>query len=108
MGATQILAAALSGVGDPTGEGVGADIEAIENGAAATIHAPSGDTYRVAVEWLGDEEAAAASAGYRLWVSEDRCTLVRMWDSGKVEVARRNASWETWGPPVVLTEEKVS
>lgn len=47
------------------------------------------------------------SDGYRIWVSDDRCTFVRMWDNGKVEVARRDASWQTWGPPIVLVEEKV-
>lgn len=44
--------------------------------------------------------------GYRLWVNADRTTLVRMWDSGKVEVATRKSSEHTWGPPVALEEEK--
>jgi hypothetical protein len=61
---------------------------------------------------------------YRLWVSEDRCTLVRVWielvdmtgaGSGDreilpgataVEVATREDPSHTWGPPVTLAEEK--
>lgn len=58
---------------------------------------------------------AGAGPGYRLWVSEDRCTLVRMWESIDtseaghfvVEVATRAHPSHTWGPPVTLTEEKV-
>lgn len=45
--------------------------------------------------------------GYRLWVSEDRCTFVRVWASGTVEVARRETPAHTWGPPVELSEEDV-
>jgi hypothetical protein len=42
-----------------------------------------------------------------LWVNEARTVLVRMWENGLVEVATREKSWDTWGPPVTLTEEKV-
>jgi hypothetical protein len=45
---------------------------------------------------------------YRLWVSADRKTLVRMWENGTVEVATRENSWETWGPPIELEEEKIA
>ncbi len=42
----------------------------------------------------------------RLWVNSERTVLVRLWHTGQVEVATRDATWETWGPPVYLTEEK--
>jgi hypothetical protein len=58
MGATALLAGAITAVSDPTGEGIGAgDFETLEHGVAATIHAPSGDRYRISVEWLGDRES---------------------------------------------------
>lgn len=54
---------------------------------------------------------------YRLWVSEDRCLLMRMWydtpsdyvvgKPANVEIATRESPAHTWGPPVPLTEEKV-
>lgn len=44
---------------------------------------------------------------YRLWVNAERTMLVRLWENGKVEVATRSNSYETWGPPVSLDEEKV-
>lgn len=47
------------------------------------------------------------AAGYRLWVNADRTVLVRLWDSGRVELATREDSSHTWGPPVALTEERV-
>ena len=48
---------------------------------------------------------------YRLWVSDDRCTLVELWPATDehdeiVKVATRTATNQTWGPPVYLTEEK--
>jgi len=53
---------------------------------------------------------------YRTWVSEDRRTLLMIWYdtpsdyiTGKpanVTVATRENSYETWGPPVTLIEEK--
>jgi hypothetical protein len=42
----------------------------------------------------------------RIFVSEDRCTLVTIWPTGTVQVATRIRPWMTWGPPVTLTEEK--
>lgn len=48
------------------------------------------------------------TTNYRLWVNEARTVLVRLWDSGTVEVATRETPAHTWGPPVVLTEEKVT
>lgn len=50
--------------------------------------------------------AGAAPATYRLWVNMKGTILVRMWDSGAVEVARRDATWFSWGPPETLFEEK--
>lgn len=44
---------------------------------------------------------------YRLWVNEERTVLVRMWEDGKVEVATREHPSHTWGPPVMLVEERV-
>lgn len=49
--------------------------------------------------------AGAAPATYRLWVNMKGTILVRMWDGGAVEVARRDATWETWRPPETLFEE---
>ncbi len=43
---------------------------------------------------------------YRLWVSGDRCTFVRVWASGLCEIAYRADPSYTWGPPITLTEEK--
>lgn len=45
-------------------------------------------------------------SGYRLWVNPERTVLVRLWPSGKVEVATRPTPEHTWGPPVYLTEEE--
>lgn len=42
----------------------------------------------------------------RLYVSEDRTVLVRIWDNGTVEVAKREAPDHVWGPPIYLEEEK--
>ncbi len=44
---------------------------------------------------------------YRLWVSKDGTTLMRMWDNGQVEVATRPDPGATWGPPTNLVEEQV-
>ena len=46
------------------------------------------------------------SEPYRLWVNPERTVLVRLWASGKVEVATRPTAEHTWGPPVYLAEEK--
>lgn len=42
---------------------------------------------------------------YRLWVSEDRCTMIHMWDDGTVTVATRPDPSATWGPPIRMVEE---
>jgi hypothetical protein len=49
-------------------------------------------------------------SSYRLWVSEDHCTLVRIWTYGGeeiAEVASRETPEHTWGAPVKLREEKI-
>ena len=46
-----------------------------------------------------------AITNYRLWVNKERTVLVRLWDSGQVQVAIRQTPEHTWGPPVYLTEE---
>jgi len=43
---------------------------------------------------------------YRLFVNEDRTVLVRMWNSGEVEVSTREDDRDVWGPPVTAKEEK--
>lgn len=44
---------------------------------------------------------------YKLWVSADRCTLVRLWPSGVMEVCFREDVGGIWGPPVELEQEIV-
>lgn len=56
LGATQLLAQMLATVADPAGVGVGAEIMEVENGVEALVHMPSGDRYRVVVQWAGDRE----------------------------------------------------
>lgn len=51
---------------------------------------------------LGRRRRIAAD---RLFVSEERTTLVRLWASGTVEVATRQEPGFTWGPPIVCAEE---
>jgi hypothetical protein len=46
-------------------------------------------------------------AGYRLWVSDDGTVLVRLWESGVLEVAKRRDADAVWGPPIPMLEEKV-
>ena len=48
---------------------------------------------------------------YRLFVNDERTVLVRIWDApdGRepfVEVCRRDAVDEIWGPPVIVKEER--
>jgi hypothetical protein len=43
---------------------------------------------------------------YRLWVSEDKLTLVRLWPDGSCEVATRTHPDHSWGPPTKLAEEQ--
>ena len=48
----------------------------------------------------------SSSVDYRLWVSEDRTVLVRLWGDGTVEVCTRPDGFAVWGPPVLLREEE--
>ncbi|HKV67859.1 MAG TPA: hypothetical protein VJN72_07205 [Gaiellales bacterium] len=43
---------------------------------------------------------------YRLWVNQARTVLVRMWDSGLVEVCFRDDAGDTWGPAIRVVEER--
>jgi len=43
---------------------------------------------------------------YRLWVNEARTVLVRIWESGLVEVCFREDAGNTWGPPIRVMEER--
>lgn len=56
IGAMQLLAQMLATVPDPNGTGVGAEISELEGGVASVVHLPSGDRYRVTVQWDGDRE----------------------------------------------------
>lgn len=49
---------------------------------------------------------AAREPDYRIWVNEDRTTLVTLWNSGTVEVATRETPDHTWGPPTYCKEER--
>lgn len=42
---------------------------------------------------------------YRLFVNDDRTVLVRVWDSGEMEVSTREDPNGIWGPPIRMTEE---
>lgn len=44
---------------------------------------------------------------YRLWVNDDSTILVRLWETGNLEVATRDERGDTWGPPVFMAEETV-
>ena len=59
---------------------------------------------------LADAVAAwlPAETQYRLWVNAERTMLVRLWPSGKVEVATRETPEHTWGPPIYLDEDKTA
>jgi hypothetical protein len=54
------------------------------------------------------DRPADSNPSYRLWVNDERTILVTLWPDGKVEVATRLTSSDIWGPPVYLTEERVS
>jgi hypothetical protein len=45
---------------------------------------------------------------YRLFVNDERTILVRLWSNDQAEMATRETSSHTWGPPVSLVEEKVA
>ena len=44
--------------------------------------------------------------GYRLFVNDERTILVRVWESGGVEVCTREDSDGIWSPPICMEEEK--
>ncbi len=48
------------------------------------------------------------SSIYSLFVNADRTILVRMWESGKVEIATRPDPCAVWGPPTELHQEDVA
>lgn len=54
-----------------------------------------------------DEQARDAEALYRLFVSADSTILFRLWSDGTMEAALRDNRSCSWGPPVVLVEERV-
>jgi len=54
-GAISLLALLIASIRDEVGA---AEITGTANGVAATLVLPSGDRYRVTVDWLGDNEAA--------------------------------------------------
>jgi len=43
--------------------------------------------------------------GGKIWMNEDRTVLVRLWGSGRMQVATRGEPDAVWGPPVELREE---
>ena len=64
LGATDLLARLLATTPDPFGLGTAASIEPLgEHGVRSEIELPTGDRYRVSVEWIGDREAASADSG---------------------------------------------
>jgi hypothetical protein len=42
---------------------------------------------------------------YRLYISEDRTILVRIWPDGRVTVSLRESTKHIWGPETPLFEE---
>ena len=50
------------------------------------------------------------SEDYRLFVNKERTVMVRIWGEGTptvlAEVATREDPSHTWGPPVIVKEEK--
>lgn len=62
MGAIQLVAQLIATVTDPHDVGVGgADFGGTELGASCVLVMPSGDRYRVSVEWVGDRETEEVS-----------------------------------------------
>jgi hypothetical protein len=45
---------------------------------------------------------------YRLFINDERTVLLRIWPDGATEIATREDSSHTWGPPVVVREEGAS
>lgn len=52
-----------------------------------------------------ERERTAKESKDALYVSADRCTLVRIWASGTAVVALRDSPDHIWSPPVYLTKE---
>jgi hypothetical protein len=42
---------------------------------------------------------------YRLFVNEARTVLVRVWETGMVEVLIRREAGDRWGPPIKVAEQ---
>jgi len=47
-----------------------------------------------------------SDSNYELWVNKERTVLVRVWNNGTAEVATRESSEHTWGPPIYLLKEE--
>ena len=43
--------------------------------------------------------------GYRLWVSQDRLTKVKLWANGRLTVSSRRTVRDRWGTPMSMREE---
>jgi hypothetical protein len=43
--------------------------------------------------------------GYRLWVSPDRLTKVKLWANGRLTVQTRAGVRDRWGTPMSMREE---
>jgi hypothetical protein len=44
--------------------------------------------------------------GYRLYLNPQRTILLRIWDTGRLEIAQRPDPDHTWGPPVELYQQR--
>ncbi len=45
--------------------------------------------------------------GYRLWVNDESTVLVRLWDSGGMEVALSDHRDAIWGPPILVKPDEL-
>lgn len=45
---------------------------------------------------------------YRLYVSEERTAMVRIWHNGQAELCLRDEDGAIWGPPVSLSLERIT
>jgi hypothetical protein len=50
------------------------------------------------------EETPMTDPGYRLFLDADHTILLRIWDTGEVELTTRPHTGAVWGPPVELEE----
>ena len=48
------------------------------------------------------------TSNHRLFVNAERTVLVRIWDSGAIEVALRDSADHVWGPPIRMVQEDVT